>query len=902
MSSRGIKTLGNCIIIFLFLLLGFDMKIHAQDCLFRVQITDSLSGDPLDYSNVSFKKPDQAGWEILASDREGRVEFELKQTQEITLNIAYLGYKPQEIAVRCDGYRLNREILVKMTKSGFDLEEIIITDKFPDMVEKKDTVIYNVSEFLTGNEEKLRDLLNKLPGLHVDRNNVVTYNGEVVRAILVEYDRFFTGDPSLAVKFIPADAVDKVEVLEAHNDFRILQGLGINDELALNIHLKEDKKQFFFGEGRLGTDAGRHHLGHNNLFYYSPNFNANNIVDLNTTDQAALSRGDLLKIVGMEWNNFDPKGNRNFMDQFNQMQSMLQLGHHYRQNTPTGLQQIKYKLKNKASIDVIGLARYAKNSLASRQSLIFPESETVLQTTEGNGNNRNQNYFLQFDIRSNPSSKAVVNYLFQYHNAPTYERRSNTTKIGSEETTHLAWLDHNSSSMTHEGRWIQQWQKKIKTILIYRLNTGKNRQTDHHRLNGVLIPDLYNTDGDKVQVRHDDHMNHSSHYGLLRMNYQFDERSSLHVFSRFNSSTPEVNSELHAGKRGDFSAPLLRSIDTFYTNFSFSERNLINGIRYQLKKGKLEVETGLEHQYISLSRNEKEDFNQSSTIAPHLDVSYNFLGFAQLGLKYQFDYSVPGFSHYSPTISFNEYNRFSSTSGFLVPLERHSSTLTLRRTLSKNAGTIFFTLRNTHTENPVNASYDFSNRAFFTNYFQSEESRKDWTLRMNFSRFRINRRLVYTLTANLSEYYNLVGNEELPFSQWSVSGRVNFSRTWDDIELGAYLNSSVQNIPLNTGKEQLAWSGDLVINFDWFFSEKWALHLEPGITYLKSNQLDQLTTPFHLGVEYKILDNRMKFRLDGRNLTNSKYRGTTHVSPSLTTISNHRIFPRYLLFSATYVY
>ncbi len=898
----GKKTYGKCFFIVLILLYGFGLKINAQDCLFRLQITDSLSGNPLEYSNISFEKPDQAGWEILFSDREGWVGVELNHGQEITINIAFLGYLPQAIPLRCVQNNLNEELLVKMAPSDFEFDEIIITDKFPDMVEKKDTVIYNVSEFLTGNEEKLRDLLNKLPGLHVDRNNVVTYNGEVVRAILVEYDRFFTGDPSLAVKFIPADAVDKVEVLEAHNDFSILQGLGINDELALNIHLKEDRKQFFFGEGKVGTDFGRHNLGHNNLFYYSPKFNANNIMDWSTTDQPALSRRELVKMIGMEINNFDPKRDRDFMRQINDMQSILQTGYHYRLNAVTGLKQIKYKFKNNASVDVIGLGRYSKNRFASNQSVLFPEGLSALQTTESSGYVNNHNYFVHCDIRSNPSAEAIINYRFQYRNARSTDRRLKNIKIGSVESNDFEFLNRNNSSILNEIRWIQQWQKNISTIAIYRLNTGKNDHADVYNLSNVLLPDLYGIDFEKVQLRHDDHMTYTEHYGLFRMNYSLNERSNFLFFSRINSRNPEVDGELYGGERGVISVPQLIPIDTFSTAISFSEWDLINGIRYQLKKGKLELETGLEHQYVTLSRNDKEDFSQSSSIAPHLNISYNFLGFAQLGLRYQFDYSVPRFSHYRPKLNFNEYNRFSSTTGFLIPQKQHSTALSLRRTLPRNAGTVFFTFRNTYIQNPVNASYEFSNKAFITNFFQSDKNRRDWMLNMNISRFRTNRRLIFTISANLSEFHNRVGNKELPFNQWSAMGRVNYSRTWDNMELSTSLNSSVRSIPLNTGREQLAWTGDVVVNFDWFLSDKWSLHLEPGISYLKSKQLDQVSVPLHLGIEYKILNNRLRFKLDGRNLTNADYQGISSVSPSLTTISNHRIFPRYVLLSVTYVY
>lgn len=88
-----------------------------------------------------------------------------------------------------------------------------------------------------------------MPGLNVDRENNVTFNGEKVEQILVEKEKFFTGSSSMAVKFIPANAVEKVEVLQRYNNIKVLSGTAINDKLTINIQLKADKKKFVFGEG-----------------------------------------------------------------------------------------------------------------------------------------------------------------------------------------------------------------------------------------------------------------------------------------------------------------------------------------------------------------------------------------------------------------------------------------------------------------------------------------------------------------------------------------------------------------------------------------------------------------------------------------------------------------------------
>lgn len=61
----------------------------------------------------------------------------------------------------------------------------------------------------------------------------------------------------------------------------MLKGLNDSEEMAMNIKLKEDKKEFVFGDIEVGTGAKNRYLLHPNLFYYSPKTNVNFIGDLN---------------------------------------------------------------------------------------------------------------------------------------------------------------------------------------------------------------------------------------------------------------------------------------------------------------------------------------------------------------------------------------------------------------------------------------------------------------------------------------------------------------------------------------------------------------------------------------------------------------------------------------------
>ena len=99
---------------------------------------------------------------------------------------------------------------------------------------------------------------------------------------MVEGKDFFDGDTKLATKNIPADALDKVQVLKNYDEVGQLRNVRSNeDNIAINIKLKEGKKNFWFGEVTAGVGPDERYIAHPKLFYYSPKGSINIITDFN---------------------------------------------------------------------------------------------------------------------------------------------------------------------------------------------------------------------------------------------------------------------------------------------------------------------------------------------------------------------------------------------------------------------------------------------------------------------------------------------------------------------------------------------------------------------------------------------------------------------------------------------
>ncbi|MGK0458157.1 MAG: hypothetical protein ACJAVE_001137 [Polaribacter sp.] len=261
-------------------------------------VKDSL-GAPLEMANVIAL--DTVAKRIASygfTDASGNFTLELKTNTTYNIKISYIGFK--EISVFLKTKTINMAKDFSMFEDNM-LDGIEIISKMPITI-KGDTIIYNADSFKNGSERKLEDVLKKLPGVEVNDAGEIEVEGKVVEKIMIDGKEFFSGDTKLASKNIPSNAVDKIQVLRNYSNVSQLSGVQSNqDRVAINIKLKEGKKNFWFGDVTAGAGASSDeelYLFQPKLFYYTPKYTLNVIGDLNNIGDVVLSRRDLRTFGG----------------------------------------------------------------------------------------------------------------------------------------------------------------------------------------------------------------------------------------------------------------------------------------------------------------------------------------------------------------------------------------------------------------------------------------------------------------------------------------------------------------------------------------------------------------------------------------------------------------------------
>lgn len=199
-------------------------------------------------------------------------EFSLQVNTETDskaiFNIAYMGYKPfrKDIDVPT-GKQLNLGNLT-LEDQVEELNVVSIIAKAPPILIKKDTIEYNADSFKTMPNDKVEDLLKKLPGVEIDLDGTITVNGIEVEVINVDGMRFFgEKNGAIALKNIPSNAVSKVQVTDFKTDMQKFTGEESDSGTKeINLKIKKGKNKAYFGDVNLGYGTDEKYQANANLF------------------------------------------------------------------------------------------------------------------------------------------------------------------------------------------------------------------------------------------------------------------------------------------------------------------------------------------------------------------------------------------------------------------------------------------------------------------------------------------------------------------------------------------------------------------------------------------------------------------------------------------------------------
>lgn len=220
-------------------------------------VQDSLSKQPLEDATVSLVR---TGDGVLLRRIRSKKEFVFGglSAGRYWVIATYLGYATDSTAIVFpNSDSAVKKIRVLLHHNALAMMEVVVHAAIPPAIVKNDTIAFNAAAYPTRPNATVEDLLRKLPGIDIDKNGIVTMQGQRVDKIYLDGKEFFLNDPRTATQNLPADIVDQIEAFDSETDRSKLTGIKeTTGTKSINIKLKKNRRQGYFGKVYGGTGSG----------------------------------------------------------------------------------------------------------------------------------------------------------------------------------------------------------------------------------------------------------------------------------------------------------------------------------------------------------------------------------------------------------------------------------------------------------------------------------------------------------------------------------------------------------------------------------------------------------------------------------------------------------------------
>lgn len=229
-------------------------------------VKDAANGDPLLEASVRLlAAKDSAFVKGVTTNLDGKFTLQNVKAGKYVMVISYIGYADtkKDITAGSANMRLG---VIEMKESSELLGEVSVVAVKTPITVKEDTVEYNADSYHTQPNAVVEDLLKRLPGVEVGTDGAITANGRSVSKILIDGKEFFSDDPKVASKNLPANMIDKLQVVDRKSDMARLTGVDDGeDETVINLTFKRGMNQGWFGTAEAGYGTDDRYMGSFNV-------------------------------------------------------------------------------------------------------------------------------------------------------------------------------------------------------------------------------------------------------------------------------------------------------------------------------------------------------------------------------------------------------------------------------------------------------------------------------------------------------------------------------------------------------------------------------------------------------------------------------------------------------------
>lgn len=293
----------------IFLIIGFAMPLNAQTEI-SGKLTDATDGRPVDGAIVSLHNADapQKRLTFAVTKQDGSYVLKCAAREgKGLLFVRSLGYKEHKQEISLGRVQT---INISLASSSIQLREVTV--RSVPIRKAGDTITYKAHPFIRPGDHSLEDILKRMPGIEIEDNGQIKYNGKGISKFYIEDINLLDGRYAIASRNLKPEDIGSVQVYENHQPIRMLRDLSTPSEAALNIRLKKKSLGRPIGKIELGGGYKYRYLGNLVLMGFMQNFQyITTLKGNNTGEDIASEHNDFLNQSGIRTSRTEHLGSNN---------------------------------------------------------------------------------------------------------------------------------------------------------------------------------------------------------------------------------------------------------------------------------------------------------------------------------------------------------------------------------------------------------------------------------------------------------------------------------------------------------------------------------------------------------------------------------------------------------------
>lgn len=618
--------------------------------------------------------------EYTLTDKNGNFNFAVKKNEKpVFLKVTYMGF--ETFAEEQKDITTNKDFNnIYLAESVNTLKEVTIKGEDPPIRVKNDTIEFKASLFKVRPDSNVETLLKTLPGFEVDSDGKITVNGKEVTQVLVNGKPFFDRDGAMALKNLPAEIINKVQV----SDYKTKKeeyskDQAASDNSSINLTIDDDKNKGYFGKFLAGYGTNDRYESSFIVNHFNNNRKITLLGSSNNINAQGFSQDEVFDNMGGGRNSRGTTVNRS---QANGITTSNLLGFNYSDELFKDFQtNASYNYSDTHTEN-----KNHSNSTELRPDGNFYNTKSDSKTDSRNTSNRAN---IELEYKISPTIRLFVapkfNTSISESNPESNSNSTNTTTGKAANDAYSKSSSRNeSNSFSNSINFNKSFEKKARNLSFVFNNSNNNSNsnnytgsnTNFYDINGILNRNInrdQNTKNNSIsdsysaEIEYTEPVTDSIRF-KIGMEYNFQNNIND------NKTFDDVNN-----------TDVYTNLNQDQTTYLTSKQNSIvpkAGIRLQKNKFTFDINSStsiLQYDNHAFYKGEATDLNKkyvlpngSAQIRYRIDRSKFFT------LRYNYDQSLPSANQLLPIQ--NVSNTLNTVTGNpnLLPTETHNASINYR--------------------------------------------------------------------------------------------------------------------------------------------------------------------------------------------------------------------------------